>query len=118
MPKPELEDKRNGSRDTAGQEEEIEPEREKEISKPELEDVDNEVEIATGYDPRMPVVEIDSGRHINLDVAAMVKQEYNSDAENGETNHRRLAMRKVDSDSAPPPCSQSRVCSRSWSGPV
>ena len=36
-----------------------------------------------------------------MDVAAMVKQEYNSDAENGETNHRRLAMRKVDSDCAP-----------------
>ena len=75
MSKPELEDRGNGSRDTAGQEEKIQPEKEKEMPKSELEDRDNEVKVATGYDPRMLAAEIDSGRHINPDAATMSKQE-------------------------------------------
>ena len=95
MAQPELEVGGIGIRDTAGQKEVIEPEREKEIPKAELKDGDNEVEIATGYNPRMPAVEIDPGRPIIPNIAAMVKQEYASNAENGEMDHRRPAMRKV-----------------------
>ena len=46
-------------------------------------------------DPRMPVVEIDPGRHVNPNAAAIIKQEYASNAENDEMDHRRPAMRKV-----------------------
>ena len=65
------------------------------MPKPKLEDGDNKVEIATGHNPRMLVVEIDPGRHINPDATAKVKQEYASDPKNGEKDQRRPAMRKV-----------------------
>ena len=63
--------------------------------KPEFEDGDSEVEIATGYDSRMPAVEIDPGKHINSVAAGMVKKEYASDGEDCEVDHRRPVMRKV-----------------------
>ena len=58
--------------------------------KPEFEDGDSEVEIATGCNPRMPAEEIDPGKLINSNAATMVKKEYASDGENGETDHRRV----------------------------
>ena len=100
MPKPELEDRGNESRDTAGQEEEIEPEKEKELPKHDLEDGDNEVEVTTGHDPRVLAPEADPGSRFNSDAAAMSKQEYVNNCvrggdENGEVNRKKPARRKV-----------------------
>ena len=84
-------------RDTAGQEEEIEPEKEKVTHKAEHEEGDNEVEIATGYDSRMPAVKTNPGRPIISNTAAMVKPEHTNKLNNEETDHRRPAVRKVPS---------------------
>ena len=63
--------------------------------KPEFEDGDSKLKISTGYDPRVPAVEIDPRKYINPDAATMVKTEYASNGENGETDQRRPVMRKV-----------------------
>ena len=78
----------------------IEPEREKELPKQELEDRDNEVEVTTGYDLRVLATEADSESHFNSDAAAMSTHEHVNDCirggdENGEVDRKKPARRKV-----------------------